>query len=196
LAGRLSRADNPNSFFVIRIGVGVNDDEQDDFADEADRVPSLFSALKPVGENDMQRVIPDARGQLETDAVLGKIRLRLRGVPLEFQYLVLIYRIVHTISCVDNLRAADATKRDGRAISIGEPELADEEKDAVKRIARELLEKLKSDKLVLDWRLKERAKAAVRTTIQQSLDALPPAYEDAIWNDKVGRTYQWIFERY
>jgi hypothetical protein len=90
LAGRLSGADNPNSFFVIRVGVGVNDDEQDDFADEADRVPSLFSALKPVGENDMQRVVPDARGQLETDAVLGKIRLRLRGVPLEFQNHILI----------------------------------------------------------------------------------------------------------
>ena len=77
-----------------------------------------------------------------------------------------------------------------------EPELADDERDAVKRIAQEMLEKLKSEKLVLDWRLKERAKAAVRRAIQELLDVLPAAYEDAIWQDKVGRTYQWVFERY
>lgn len=77
-----------------------------------------------------------------------------------------------------------------------EPELSEEERDTVKLIARRLLETLKAEKLVLDWRLKERAKAAVRRTIQELLDALPPAYEDAIWTDKVGRTYQWVFERY
>jgi type I restriction enzyme R subunit len=77
-----------------------------------------------------------------------------------------------------------------------DPELTGEERDAVKRIAKTLLETLKGEKLVLDWRLKERAKAGVRMTIQQSLDALPPAYEDTIWADKVGRTYQWVFERY
>jgi len=77
-----------------------------------------------------------------------------------------------------------------------DPELDAEERETVKRIAREMLEKLKSERLILDWRLKERAKAAVRRTIQESLDALPKAYEDAIWNDKVGRTYEWVFERY
>ncbi|HEY2708605.1 MAG TPA: type I restriction endonuclease subunit R [Caulobacteraceae bacterium] len=77
-----------------------------------------------------------------------------------------------------------------------EPELNVDERDAVKQIAKDMLDKLKSEKLILDWRLKERAKAAVRVAIQQSLDALPPAYADEIWADKVGRTYQWVFERY
>jgi type I restriction enzyme R subunit len=77
-----------------------------------------------------------------------------------------------------------------------EPELSDEERAAVKLIAKDMLDRLKSEKLILDWRLKERAKAAVRVTIEQALDALPPAYDDAIWGEKVGRTYQWVFERY
>jgi len=77
-----------------------------------------------------------------------------------------------------------------------EPELSAEEREAVKAIAKGMLDKLKSEKLILDWRLKERAKAAVRVTIQESLDALPAAYADDIWADKVGRTYQWVYERY
>ncbi|MHB8529803.1 MAG: type I restriction endonuclease subunit R, partial [Caulobacteraceae bacterium] len=77
-----------------------------------------------------------------------------------------------------------------------EPELDAEERETVKKIASDMLAKLKSEKLILDWRLKERAKAAVRVAIEQSLDALPPAYADDLWKDKVGRTYQWVFERY
>lgn len=59
-----------------------------------------------------------------------------------------------------------------------------------------MLETLKHEKLVLDWRLKERAKAAVRSAIQQSLDALPPAYGDELWQGKVAQTYEWIFDNY
>jgi type I restriction enzyme, R subunit len=59
-----------------------------------------------------------------------------------------------------------------------------------------LLETLKREKLILDWRLKERAKAAVRSAIQQSLDALPPAYDDAIWQTKATKTYEWVYEHY
>lgn len=77
-----------------------------------------------------------------------------------------------------------------------DPELNDDDLELVKRIAKSLLEKLKAEKFVLDWRLKERAKAGVRSTIEEQLDGLPTAYEDDIWKDKVGRTYQWVFERY
>ncbi len=78
-----------------------------------------------------------------------------------------------------------------------EPKLGPEEEDLVKRVARSLLEKLKSEKLILDWRLKERAKAAVKTTIQLLYDeSLPPAYGEGIFDDKVERTFQWVYERY
>jgi type I restriction enzyme, R subunit len=77
-----------------------------------------------------------------------------------------------------------------------EPALNAAEHDMVKQVARALLETLKREKLILDWRLKERAKAAVRSAIQQSLDALPPAYDDAIWQTKATKTYEWVYEHY
>lgn len=66
----------------------------------------------------------------------------------------------------------------------------------VKKIARELLTKLKREKLILDWRTKEQAKAAVRETIREDLDALPEVYERRLWEEKVERTYQFVFEHY
>ena len=75
-----------------------------------------------------------------------------------------------------------------------EPELTADEHALVKQVAKAMLETLKREKLVLDWRLKERAKAAVRSAIQHSLDALPPAYDDVIWQGKVNQTYEWVFD--
>ena len=105
----------------------------------------------------------------------------------------------------------DLDEEDGRAIREGlseeelaivdiltkpEPELNADELALVKKVAKTMLETLKREKLVLDWRLKERAKAAVRSAIQQSLDALPPAYDDVIWQGKVAQTYEWIYDHY
>lgn len=78
-----------------------------------------------------------------------------------------------------------------------EPKLTGEDEDLVKRVAKSLLEKLRADKLVLDWRLKERAKAAVKSAIQQLYDeGLPQVYDQSIFDEKVDRTYQWVFEKY
>ena len=78
-----------------------------------------------------------------------------------------------------------------------EPMLGPEDEDLVKRVAKSLLDKLKAEKLVLDWRLKERAKSSVRATIMSLYDELlPPAYEQGIFDEKVEKTYQWIFEKY
>lgn len=45
--------------------------------------------------------------------------------------------------------------------------------------------------------MKERAKAAVKATIATTYDeGLPAAYEQGVFDDKVERTYQWVFERY
>lgn len=78
-----------------------------------------------------------------------------------------------------------------------EPKLGPEDEDLVKRVAKSLLEKLKAEKLVLDWRLKERAKASVKATIQQLYDdGLPQAYGQGVFDEKVERTYQWVYEKY
>jgi len=66
----------------------------------------------------------------------------------------------------------------------------------VKKIAQQLLNKLKREKLILDWRTREMAKAGVREAIREELDALPDIYERRLWEEKVERTYQLVFEHY
>jgi type I restriction enzyme, R subunit len=77
-----------------------------------------------------------------------------------------------------------------------EPKLSKAQEVEVKRIARNLLAKLKREKLILDWRLKENAKADVRQTIREEYDELPEIYDRRLWEDKVERTFQFMFERY
>jgi hypothetical protein len=77
-----------------------------------------------------------------------------------------------------------------------EPKLTKAQEVAVKRIARALLAKLKREKLILDWRLKENAKADVRQTIREEYDDLPEVYDRRLWEEKVERTFQFMFERY
>jgi type I restriction enzyme, R subunit len=77
-----------------------------------------------------------------------------------------------------------------------EPRLTKAQEVQVKKIAHQLLAKLKRERLILDWRLKESAKAGVRQTIREEFDELPEVYDRRIWEDKVERTFQFVFERY
>ena len=66
----------------------------------------------------------------------------------------------------------------------------------VKKIARQLLANLKREKFIMDWQMRESAKAGVRETIRQEFDLLPDVYDRELWDDKVERTYQFVFEHY
>jgi type I restriction enzyme R subunit len=76
------------------------------------------------------------------------------------------------------------------------PELNDAEKDQVKRVARSLLEKLKREKLVLDWRKQQQTRAAVQVAIADVLDGLPPAYDKPLYEAKCEAVYLHIFDSY
>jgi type I restriction enzyme R subunit len=76
------------------------------------------------------------------------------------------------------------------------PDLTDAEVKEVKVVARELLETLKREKLVLDWRRRQQTRAAVLTTVQDVLDKLPRAYTTEMYNEKCQRVYQHIFDAY
>lgn len=78
-----------------------------------------------------------------------------------------------------------------------EPELSEKEKAQVKAVARSLLERLKKDKLVLDWRNKPQTKGAVRQSIEIVLDGgLPDVYDEDIFNTKCDALYRHVFEAY
>jgi type I restriction enzyme R subunit len=76
------------------------------------------------------------------------------------------------------------------------PDLTDAEVRQVKSIAHELLETLKREKLVLDWRRRQQSRAAVLITVQDVLDKLPRAYTTEMYNEKCQRIYQHIFDAY
>ena len=54
--------------------------------------------------------------------------------------------------------------------------LTEKEKLDVKKVAKELLETLKQEKLVLDWRRRQKTKAEVKVAIEEILDQLPESY--------------------
>ena len=57
-----------------------------------------------------------------------------------------------------------------------EPELSEKERDEVKKVAKDMLAKLKAEKLVPDWKLKTQTKADFECTIRDFYINLPKAY--------------------
>lgn len=76
------------------------------------------------------------------------------------------------------------------------PPLSDSERNQVKRVAEELLAVLKRDKLVLDWRKQQGTRAAVRVTVEETLDRLPEAYTRQLYAQKCDAVYQHVFDSY
>lgn len=76
-----------------------------------------------------------------------------------------------------------------------EVELSEKERNTVKAIAKELLEKLKTV-LVIDWRKKQRMKAKVHNTIEEVLDELPDTYTDDIWPKAIEHVYLHVYDKY
>ena len=73
-----------------------------------------------------------------------------------------------------------------------------DERERVKKTAKELLVKLKQEKLVIDWREKEIARAGVKTTISDILyDSLPePTYSEKDCKFKGIEVYNFVYEHY
>jgi len=78
-----------------------------------------------------------------------------------------------------------------------EMELTKKERSQVKSTARELLETLKHEKLVLDWRKRQQARAQVRVTIETILDqCLPPAYTPELYQMKADAVFHHVYDSY
>lgn len=67
---------------------------------------------------------------------------------------------------------------------------------SIKKVAHDILEKLKSEKLVLDWRKKQQARAAVKLCIEETLENLPSAFTSEVYHQKCGLVYQHVYESY
>jgi type I restriction enzyme R subunit len=77
-----------------------------------------------------------------------------------------------------------------------EIKLTKQEEQEVKQVARELLETLKKEKLVLDWRKRQQTRAGVEVAIKDILDKLPASYSTEAYEKKCLEVYQHIYESY
>ena len=77
-----------------------------------------------------------------------------------------------------------------------EPVLTKAEEAEVKKVCRELLATLKREKLVLDWREKQQARAGVMRTLRSELRRLPGPYTPDVRLEKVARTYAHVYDRF
>jgi type I restriction enzyme R subunit len=76
------------------------------------------------------------------------------------------------------------------------PELSTAERAEVKKVARELLAKLK-ELLVLNWRNKKSARAQVQLLIEDTLDAgLPRAYSPEVYQLKCSAVFEHVYDSY
>ncbi len=81
---------------------------------------------------------------------------------------------------------------------LSKDNLNSENVEKVKSVSRKLLEKLKSEKIVLDWREKESTRAGVKTAISEVLySSLPePEYDEHDCENKCLEVYNFMYERY
>jgi type I restriction enzyme, R subunit len=78
-----------------------------------------------------------------------------------------------------------------------EPSLTKSQEAKVKKVVRELLEKLKQEVLVLDWKKHQATRAAVQVAIKDVLDdGLPDVYDRAMFSNKTGAIFEHVFTAY
>ena len=77
-----------------------------------------------------------------------------------------------------------------------EPKLSKAEKAEAKKVCRALLETLKREKLILDWREKQQARAGVMQAIKLQLRQLPPSFTRDVREEKQARAYAHFYDHY
>jgi type I restriction enzyme R subunit len=76
------------------------------------------------------------------------------------------------------------------------PELSEDERAEVKKVARELLQRMK-EMLVINWRQKSGARAQLKIAIEDTLDSgLPRAYTPEMYQEKCSALFEHVYESY
>jgi len=77
------------------------------------------------------------------------------------------------------------------------PDLTGKDVEGIKQMAKDLLLKLKREKLVLDWRKKQQTRADVLVTIKDILyEQLPQHYNTEVYTQKCDLVYRHIYDSY
>ena len=94
---------------------------------------------------------------------------------------------------LERLSAGDNVRESGN-LTKPEPELADDERNLVKALARDLFTHIE-EALVLDWRKGQTTRAGVLVALEKYLDQLPDAYDPDLYKTKCGLVYEYVHSR-
>jgi type I restriction enzyme R subunit len=206
----LDRSIKPKSYVISR-------DPRDPFA-------SGYIDLSKFNFDELKKKFIDGRKHIEAEKLKGAINSRLkRLVRLNKLRINLLEKLNELIeeynSGATNIEvffdkllvlAKELNEEEKRGISenLSEEELAvfdllykadlsEKEKKQVKLAAKHLLEVLKKEKFVLDWRKRQQSRATVLITIRDVLDReLPRNYTLEIYQQKCDLVYQHIYDSY
>ena len=136
--------------------------------------------------------------QKRFEQIIAKYNAGTSGVDVCFGQLITLIRELNAEDqraiaeqlCEEELAVFDLLTRP-------ELDLTEAEKNQVKSIARQLLETLKREKLLLDWRKRQQSRAAVKVSIEDILEDLPLSrYTDGMYQQKCKIVYQHVYDSY
>jgi type I restriction enzyme, R subunit len=157
------------------------------------------------------------------EAIEQKLEKMVQQNPLRLEFYDRYKKIIHDYNQGKDLQAVqkafddlkdfmeELSEEDARAITEGldeetlaifdilsKPSLNKKEEDVVKKVAKETLEKLKTEKLnIARWRESTQVTAQVRTIIYDQLQYLPQeAYPDNEVEEKTDKVYQHVYSSY
>jgi type I restriction enzyme R subunit len=87
--------------------------------------------------------------------------------------------------------------RDELDALLDEAALDEAQEAEVKRVARELLARLRDLLDAIDWTTGQQTRAMVQSQIRVTLNGLPEEpYPEDVWNEKVGEVWRFVLQRY
>lgn len=161
---------------------------------EADKLRGLLKAKL----NQMIRVNKTRMNYLETfEKLIDDYNAGATSIDELFAQL---FRFTQDLSVEEERHLAEQLSEEELALldRIVTPELTlnKAEREQVKELACNLLASLKRERLVLDWRKKQQARAAVQVAIEEGLSDLPDVYDADRFQQTVTAVYQHIYDNY
>ncbi len=173
----------------------------------------------------LKKLFDKRRKHIEVDRLRGKINAQLQAMlsrnksrvdyAARFEQLIADYNAgatdvdVFFVELISIVRSLDKEEQRGISENLTEEELAifdlltrpnielsRKEREQVKLVAKELLDTLKAERLVLDWRKQQKTRAAVRVAIFDALEQLPEPYTNKLYDQKCELVYQHVYEMY
>ncbi len=170
-----------------------------------------FEKKKPTN-TDLERLKAAVRAQLERMVLLNRTRADYlekfqalidsynagsRNIEEIFNELLSLSKVLteeQTRHVRENLSEEELTIFD--ILTRPGPKLATQEREEVKKVAKQLLQRLK-ELLVIGWRQKVSSRASVRLAIQDALDdGLPRVYSKDIYEAKCAAVFEHVYESY